>query len=346
MATATNPSCARSPFSTISKTPRVIASMLLLPSSPPLILFSLFLLTLTIISFRLLSILPSQNPPTPARRKRGSPTHLLILLGSGGHTAEMLALLKGLDTVSYNHRTWVISEGDAFSAGKAAEFEKGLADTAKRKKNKSKGNEEDIAMEPQVTIEITPSTYSIKQIPRARHIHQPLSTTPFSSLRCLISCIHLLLCYSTSSISSSTRRSYPPDLILTNGPGTAVILILASHIVRLLFFLFFTVSPILTTTIPHFTTTTTHHDEKDGGGGGGGGDNGSQDSRGRRRGEMRTIYIESWARVKRLSLTGRILVALRMCDRVLVQWEGLAQGNGNGNGNGNGKVEFRGMLVR
>ena len=54
-------------------------------------------------------------------------------------------------------------------------------------------------------------------------------------------------------------------------------------------------------------------------------------------GRMRTIYIESWARVKGLSLSGKILVAMGACERVLVQWEGLA---------GAGKAEFKGVLVR
>ena len=54
-------------------------------------------------------------------------------------------------------------------------------------------------------------------------------------------------------------------------------------------------------------------------------------------GKMRTIYVESWARVKGLSLSGKILVAVGACERVLVQWEGLGRA---------GKGEFKGVLVR
>lgn len=54
-------------------------------------------------------------------------------------------------------------------------------------------------------------------------------------------------------------------------------------------------------------------------------------------GKMRSIYVESWARVNGLSLSGKILVALGAVDRVLVQWEGLAE---------KGKGEFRGCLVK
>ena len=52
---------------------------------------------------------------------------------------------------------------------------------------------------------------------------------------------------------------------------------------------------------------------------------------------MRTIYVESWARVRGLSLSGKILVAVGACERVLVQWEGLGRA---------GKGEFKGVLVR
>lgn len=48
-------------------------------------------------------------------------------------------------------------------------------------------------------------------------------------------------------------------------------------------------------------------------------------------GKMRSIYIESWARVKTLSLSGKILVTIGAVDRILVQWEGLAK---------EGKIEY------
>ncbi len=52
-------------------------------------------------------------------------------------------------------------------------------------------------------------------------------------------------------------------------------------------------------------------------------------------GKLRTIYVESWARVKGLSLSGKIL--LRMVDRFLVQWASL-QRVGR-------RAEYRGVLV-
>ncbi|MCJ1444899.1 MAG: UDP-N-acetylglucosamine transferase subunit [Stictis urceolatum] len=52
-------------------------------------------------------------------------------------------------------------------------------------------------------------------------------------------------------------------------------------------------------------------------------------------GRMRCIYVESWARVKTPSLSGRILSITGACDRLLVQWATLA----------NRGFEFRGQMV-
>ena len=215
-------------------------------------------------------MLPAVHPIRPLPRKRGSPSRLLVVLGSGGHTAEMLSLLIDLDPHSYTHRSYVIGSGDDFSALKAADFERHLAQSF-----------------PDAT-----QSYDINFVPRARRIHQSLLTTPFTSLHCLLACFSVLRSPSTPP-SPSNPYTYA-DLILTNGPATATILILASLLLR-----FFA--------LPGTS------------------------------GKMRTIYVESWARVQGLSLSGKILVAVGACERVLVQWEGLSRA---------GRGEFKGVLVR
>lgn len=279
------------------------------------------------ITLRILALQPSRRP-RPAPRKRGTPTHLLIVLGSGGHTAEMIAMLrhavlgrtnqppsspsqqvsskinsstrsgakeaiKGppnqtksstephtgegrLDWSHYTHRTWVVSSGDTFSASRALDFEAEIAASL------STSTKAKVAVQ---------GSYTIATVPRARKIHQPLLTTPFSSLQCLWSCIQLLLQQPTPV--SGEQPGYP-DLILTNGPATATILVLASLVLR-----FFDVR---------------------------GANSG---------GKMRTVYVESWARVKKLSLSGRLLSLV--VDRVLVQWVQLEGIQGRG--------EFLGVLV-
>jgi len=212
---------------------------------------------------------------------------MVVVLGSGGHTAEMMSLLRDVDAKRYTHRTYIISSGDSFSAGKALEIERVIQSNQKH---------------PSVTVtkagEIDPVTgiWDIQVVPRARKIHQPLYSAPFSSLWCLIGCSRAL--YATSRVSKAAPSEYP-DVIITNGPATAVILILAATILK-----FIGMAPVW---------------------------------------KMKTIYVESWARVKTLSLSGKILLRIGICDKFLVQWEALAK---TINGDPSRKVvEWVGFLV-
>ncbi len=200
----------------------------------------------------------------------------------------MLRLLQDLDTESYTHRSYLVSEDDEFSALRAKEFERGLAEKS-RHGGQCTGNGH--AMEGDTNGE--GRGYDITSVPRARRIHQTLLTTPISALRCLAACLAVLRSSQATNGSTATCNipDYP-DLILTNGPGTAVCVVLASLILRFLAV------------------------------------RGTD-------GKMRTIYVESWARVRRLSLSGKIL--LGVVDRFLVQWEGL-QGV-------RGRAEYIGVLV-
>lgn len=79
--------------------------------------------TVTILLvLRLLWILPGIRTQPPVPRK--SSARLLVVLGSGGHTAEMLRLLEPLDFRNkYSRRVYVVSSGDTLGEGKAREFE-------------------------------------------------------------------------------------------------------------------------------------------------------------------------------------------------------------------------------
>ena len=214
----------------------------------------------------------------------------------------MLSLLTNLDPKRYTHRSYVVSSGDEFSAERAREFERGLRrgeggegggregeEKGGKKGGRNDGNDGNGNSNGSGS-ENDYEGFSIHTVPRARSIHQPLLSTPFTSLRCLYACLTLLY---------NHPHSYP-DLILTNGPATALILILAATIIR-----FFAFMPVI-------------------------GRPGTAE-------KMRTIYIESWARVKRMSLTGRIIVWCGLCNRVIVQWKGLEE---------RGWGEYRGALVR
>ena len=183
----------------------------------------------------------------------------MVVLGSGGHTAEMLLMLQRAEVgmQRWARRTWVVSSGDGFSAGLAAEFEERLGREGAKDK-------------------IGEKRFDVVELPRARKVHQSLLTAPVTSLICLFAAL-------------KTLRSSPPDIILTNGPGTGVIIVLASLILR-------------------FVCLGNSW-------------------------KMRCVYVESLARCKTLSLSGRLLKPV--VDRVLVQWKELEDG----------RAEFKGCFA-
>ncbi|KAL1959221.1 hypothetical protein VTO42DRAFT_2726 [Malbranchea cinnamomea] len=274
-------------------------------------------------------------------RQPRRPTHLLIVLGSGGHTEEMISMLRRaqLDCRIYSRRTYVISSGDAFSARKAAEFENNiLQGRGVRSKVRSPGEElelyrpcacEQVAAANDATSghgsESVPSSYVVVTVPRARKVHQSFLTTPWSTLRCLWACLRILqgrhrdqirAFSSTSSAPPEAFHDYP-GVILTNGPGTAVCVIVAAHVLR-----------ALNNVVPRpFLHLLGIHPRDH-----------SLDSLTNTR-YLRTIFIESWARVTTLSLSGKIV--LPVVDRFLVQWEPL-EGYSSWLG---GKAEYAGTLV-
>lgn len=264
---------------------------------------------------------------------KGNGAHILIVLGSGGHTAEMLLMLSKtpLHRNSYAHRTYVISSGDAFSAQKAVEFERELLqkrtiesqqgidarngplrelspqtespggrkdDMKKTTELKGQHQTEDEYYEDTQTASSPP--YTIITVPRARKVHQSLLTAPFTTLYCLWSCLLALLNRHPDQTASQTATTpsvaASPDIVLANGPATAVCMVFAARIIR-----------AARCFMPTATIRERHY--------------------------PRIIYIESWARVKTLSLSGKIV--LPFVDRFLVQWRGLKRR----------KTEYIGVLV-
>ncbi|KAH7389508.1 oligosaccharide biosynthesis protein Alg14-like protein [Phaeosphaeria sp. MPI-PUGE-AT-0046c] len=278
------------------------------PSSLYTLSFALALLATLFVAatLRLLAILPNHSTKPVQWRKRPLATRVLIVLGSGGHTHEMFYLLRDLDTRKYTHRTYIVSSGDAFSAQRAVEFEKSLEEREKRERKEGTGEIPVLAVNGTVIKDQRPARlgsehYNIAVVPRAREIHQSIFTTPMSALYTLWKSFGPLLAAPPLLPGAMPTNAYEraasdlPDLIITNGPATAVIVILASLILR--FFDF----------------------------------QGANS-----RAKCKTIYAESFARVKGLSLSGKLLS--RVVDRFLVQWEELE-------GKGGGRAEYWGILV-
>jgi beta-1,4-N-acetylglucosaminyltransferase len=263
-------------------------------------------------SLRLLAILPSHKfRPKPFRRQPIA-TRILIVLGSGGHTHEMFYLLKDLDTRKYTHRSYVVSSGDAFSAQRAAEFEQELEGREKLRARKQKEADENGTPEIQLNGTqpakrkdvvkerpacVGPDHYNITILPRARRIHQPLLTTPLTCLLTLLATFRPILSSEHSEPSTDPYEAAAHDLPdLIITNGPATGVIVVLGAFILKFF---------------------------------------NVRRGNERGKLKTVYVESFARVSRLSLSGRLLV--KVVDRFLVQWDTL-EGKG-------GRAEFWGVLV-
>lgn len=169
---------------------------------------------------------------------------IMILLGSGGHTGEMIRILEQWsDYAGKLDRDYIISSGDETSILKLKKFEEEVI----------KSNVYD---------------YTITTIHRARNIGAGKVNAFINTLMSF---------YSTfSNIILKRLRNKLPKIFLTNGPGTAI------PIAYMLFI------------CKYFGLCDT-----------------------------RIIYIESLARVNKLSLTG--LLILPISDRFIVQWEPLAK---------------------
>lgn len=197
----------------------------------------------------------------------------------------MADLLRELDPRRYLHRTYIISSGDNFSSEKAADIEEVIQKNYFKERPTKEGEVSNLT-----------GTWNVQIVPRARKIHQPLITTPFSCLLCLVGCVQAL--YNASKTSRAHPRKYP-DVIVANGPATAIIVAIAATTIR-----FFAIAPLQS---------------------------------------MKIVYVESFARVKTLSLSGKILLRSGVCDTFLVQWDGLAKSLNSTAPRT--KVQWRGFLV-
>lgn len=150
-------------------------------------------------------------------------------------------------------------------------------------------------------------TWTIVMVPRARRIHQSLLTTPVSALNCLWECLQLLCLPERNAVSKGAKGSKDVDgLEIRTARDSYPDLILTNGpatativVLASLILRFFNMDQCNT------------------------------------RGKMRTVYVESWARVKKLSLSGKLLC--QVVDRFLVQWEQLDGVGGRG--------EYLGVLV-
>ncbi|KAM0715499.1 hypothetical protein Q7P37_008997 [Cladosporium fusiforme] len=143
-----------------------------------------------------------------------------------------------------------------------------------------------------------PGSYEIVTVPRARKIHQSIYTAPISCAQTFLACWRLL------------RKDVPAD----GGSGSVGGRDFPDLVL---------VNGPATATVLVLATLALRFWNVAGCG---------------TRGKMRTVYVESWARVKTLSLSGELMS--RVVDRCLVQWPALDRRR-----NGSGRASYVGMLV-
>ncbi|SCZ99189.1 BZ3500_MvSof-1268-A1-R1_Chr7-1g09428 [Microbotryum saponariae] len=170
----------------------------------------ILLITLGII--RLIWVLRAThaNTSSSSHRKRrrplrqpDEPASLAVFLGSGGHTAEMMRLLCGVDWDRYSTRIYLIGMGDKMSEDKALALEES----------------------------INGGHFTIFRIPRARKVHQSYLTSPFTTLYSLLYCLRFL---TLAPLIRRSPRLVFADVVLLNGPGSCVPIVLACFLPRLL----------------------------------------------------------------------------------------------------------------
>lgn len=161
-----------------------------------LVLFSLiFILCLLLLLVRCVCLL-RRNGVYPTS-KRSKPCRTAVVVGSGGHTSEMMRIVGGLNLKAYTPRLYVIAKGDEISQEKVRHFEssKGMFGT------------------PAVVV---------KTVPRARQVLQSYFTSFFTTLAATMSSFSLIF-------------SFRPDLVLCNGPGTCIPICFWAYLLKFFF---------------------------------------------------------------------------------------------------------------
>ena len=153
------------------------------------LVFFVWLLRVVIVFLRGASAQPSG--PKPIRT--------MAVLGSGGHTAEMLQLLASMDLASYAPRDYVLATTDHTSAQKIEAFE------SERQQRRGAG----------------PPEHKLLRLPRSREVGQSYATSVLTTLYALVHAVFLVL-----------RRR--PSLLLTNGPGTCIPICVVAYALRFL----------------------------------------------------------------------------------------------------------------
>jgi beta-1,4-N-acetylglucosaminyltransferase len=142
------------------------------------------------------------------RRGRRRMAKTMVVLGSGGHTSEMMRLIDELDPTMYGPMVYVIADTDNTSLTRLR------GHIAKRTGGCERSDGENPTTHASCALEV-------HRLPRAREVHQSYATSVLTTLHSFASTLALLV-------------RVRPDLIIANGPGTCIPVIYASFLLRVL----------------------------------------------------------------------------------------------------------------
>ncbi|VEL24731.1 unnamed protein product [Protopolystoma xenopodis] len=119
----------------------------------------------------------------------------MIVIGSGGHTSEMVRYTRAMGK-KYAPKIYVLASSDKFSEEKVLSIEASRDEPDK-------------------------APFVIKYVPRSREVGQSYLTSIFTTLWSFIKSFEVVL-------------SFSPDLVLCNGPGTCVPICFSYAVIQLL----------------------------------------------------------------------------------------------------------------
>jgi len=191
--------------------------------------------------------------------------YFAYVLGSGGHTGELCEIIKQTFwATSTLHRRYIVTSGDNHSLVALSKIE-GLIHDAHPAQSAG--------------------TWDVYEVTRARRVHQPFWTAPYTSLLSAVSAVEALLRPPEATAQSSADDDFRyPHVIITNGPGTGFIVCLVAHLLKMC-----CLAP--------------------------------ED-------RLKVVYIETWAHMSTLSLTGKLFSYTNIADIFMVQHKKLADKTG------------------
>ena len=126
-------------------------------------------------------------------RGRTNKCRTLVVLGSGGHTSEMLHMVSQLDSALYDPIVYVVADTDHTSIQR---------------------------LRANATLSASKNATIIHKIPRSREVGQSFTSSFVTTIYALVHSIVLTI-------------QIRPELVLCNGPGTCVPIVLGAWLIRM-----------------------------------------------------------------------------------------------------------------